>query len=40
MGTLIQRNYASLFLNRLGEWEPVKKAYELGLIDEVQAYSR
>lgn len=39
-GTLIQRNYASLFLNRLGEWKPVKKAYELGLIDEVQAYSR
>lgn len=39
-GTLIQRNYASLFLNRLGEWEPVKKAYEQGLIDEIQAYSR
>lgn len=39
-GTLIQRNYACLFLNRLGEWEPVKKAYELGLIDEIQAYSR
>lgn len=39
-GTLIQRNYACLFLNRLGEWKPVKKAYELGLIDEIQAYSR
>ncbi len=39
-GTLIQRNYACLFLNRLGEWEPVKKAYELGLIDKIQAYSR
>lgn len=39
-GTLIQRNYASLFLNRLGEWEPVKQAYEQGLIDETQAYSR
>lgn len=39
-GTLIQRNYASLFLNRLGEWKPVKKAYEQGLIDEIQAYSR
>jgi hypothetical protein len=39
-GTLIQRNYASLFLNRLGEWEPVKKAYEQGLIDEIQAYCR
>ncbi len=39
-GTLIQRNYASLFLNRLGEWKPVKRAYEQGLIDEIQAYSR
>ena len=39
-GTLIQRNYASLFLNRLGEWNPVKRAYEQGLIDEIQAYSR
>lgn len=39
-GTLIQRNYASLFLNRLGEWKPVKKAYDQGLIDEIQAYSR
>jgi hypothetical protein len=39
-GTLIQRNYASLFLNRLGEWEPVKEAYEQGLIDETQAYCR
>jgi hypothetical protein len=39
-GTLIQRNYASLFLNRLGEWKSVKKAFEQGLIDEIQAYSR
>jgi hypothetical protein len=39
-GTLIQRNYASLFLNRLGEWRSVRKAYEQGLIDELQAYSR
>ena len=39
-GTLIQRNYASLFLNRLGDWKTVKQAYEQGLIDEIQAYSR
>jgi hypothetical protein len=39
-GSLIQRNYACLFLNRLGEWKPVKQAYEQGLIDEIQAYSR
>lgn len=39
-GTLIQRNYASLYLNRLGEWEYVKEAYEKGLIDETQAFAR
>lgn len=39
-GTLIQRNYASLFLNRLGEWEIVREAYNLGLIDEIQAFAR
>lgn len=39
-GTLIQRNYACLFLNRLGEREPVKQAFEQGLIDEIQAFSR
>ncbi len=39
-GTLIQRNYASLYLNRLGKWKPVKEAYEKGLIDEVQAFAR
>jgi hypothetical protein len=39
-GTPIQRNYASLYLNRLGEWEYVKQAYENGLIDEIQAFAR
>lgn len=39
-GTLIQRNYASLFLNRLGEWREVRKAFEQGLIDEIQAFAR
>ncbi len=39
-GSLIQRNYASLFFNRLGEWEIVKEAYDKGLIDEIQAYAR
>ena len=39
-GTLIQRNYASLFFNRLGEWKCVKEAYEQGLIDEIQAFAR
>jgi hypothetical protein len=39
-GTLIQRNYACLYLNRLGEWPIVKEAFRQGLIDEIQAYSR
>ncbi|WP_167619514.1 hypothetical protein [Maribellus sediminis] len=39
-GTQVQRNYASLYLNRMGEWEPVKEAYEKGLIDEIQAFAR
>jgi hypothetical protein len=39
-GTLIQRNYASLYFNRLGEWKYVKEAYEKGLIDETQAFAR
>lgn len=39
-GTLIQRNYASLYLNRLGEWEVVKEAFHQGLIDEIQAFAR
>lgn len=39
-GTLIQRNYASLYLNRLGEWKLVEEACKQGLIDEIQANSR
>jgi len=39
-GSQIQRNYACLFFNRMHEWPIVKKAFDLGLIDEIQAYSR
>jgi hypothetical protein len=39
-GTLIQRNYASLYLNRLGHWKFVKEAFDKGLIDEIQAFAR
>lgn len=39
-GSQCQRNYASLYFNRLDEWETVKKAFDLGLIDEIQAFSR
>ncbi len=39
-GTQIQRNYCTLFFNRRGDWLLVKQAYEQGLIDEIQAFSR
>ncbi|MEZ5069922.1 MAG: hypothetical protein R2751_02870 [Bacteroidales bacterium] len=39
-GSRIQRNYASLYLNRDGEWKLVKQAFEQGLIDEIQAFAR
>lgn len=40
LGTQIQRNYMTLFFNRRGDYHLVKKAYDLGLIDEIQAFSR
>jgi hypothetical protein len=39
-GTLIQRNYSSLFFNRRLDYEIVKRAYNEGRIDEIQAYAR
>jgi hypothetical protein len=39
-GSQIQRNYSSLYFNRKGNWEIVKRAYQQGLIDEIQAYGR
>ncbi len=39
-GSQIQRNYSSLFYNRRGDWEIVKRAYQQGLIDEIQAFAR
>jgi len=42
-GTQIQRNYSTLFFNRRcekGDWEKVKKAYRMGLIDATQAFSK
>lgn len=39
-GTQIQRNYCTLFFNRRDEWDRVKVAYKMGLIDEIQAFSR
>jgi hypothetical protein len=42
-GSQVQRNYCTLFFNRRGEkgdWDMVKKAYMMGLIDEIQAFSK
>jgi hypothetical protein len=42
-GTQIQKNYSTLFFNRRcekGDWEKVKKAYSMGLIDATQAFSK
>ena len=39
-GTQIQRNYCTLFYLRKNELDIVWKAYKLGLIDEIQAFSR
>lgn len=39
-GTLIQRNYSSLFFNRRLDYEIVKRAFKEGRIDEIQAFAR
>ncbi len=39
-GTLIQRNYSSLFFNRRSDYDVVIRAYREGRIDEIQAYAR
>ena len=39
-GTLIQRNYSSLFFNRRLDYEIVQQAYKEGRIDEIQAFAR
>jgi hypothetical protein len=39
-GTQMQRNYSTLFFARRNDWSLVNKAYSMGLIDHVQAYSR
>lgn len=39
-GTQIQRNYCTLFFARRDDWHLVNRAYDLGLVDALQAYSR
>lgn len=39
-GSQMQRNYASLFFNRRGDYDLIEKANKLGLIDDLQAFIR
>lgn len=39
-GTQVQRNYCTLYFGRLGEYPLIREAYEQGLIDSIQAFSR
>ena len=39
-GTQVQRNYCTLYFARRGEYLIVRKAYDMGLVDALQAFSR
>lgn len=39
-GTQIQRNYCALYFGRIHEYPLLREAYDKGLIDEKQAFSR
>lgn len=39
-GTQMQRNYCALYFARRGEYLLLRKAYDAGLIDAIQAFSR
>lgn len=39
-GTQIQRNYCALYFGRKGEYPLIREAYDQGLIDVKQAFSR
>lgn len=39
-GTQIQRNYCALYFGRRGEYLIIRKAFDEGLIDAKQAFSR
>jgi len=39
-GSVIQRNYSSLFFNRRLDYDIVMRAFSQGLIDEIQAFAR
>ena len=39
-GTQVQRNYCALYFGRLDEYDIIRRAYDKGLIDARQAFSR
>ena len=39
-GTQMQRNYAALYFGRMGEYILIRQAYDKGLVDAKQAFSR
>jgi hypothetical protein len=39
-GTKIQRNYCALYFSRRGDHKLVRAAFDQGLIDDLQAFSR
>ncbi len=39
-GTQVQRNYCALYFGRRGDYDVVRRAYDQGLIDAKQAFSR
>ncbi len=39
-GTQIQRNYCALYFGRIGEYPLIREAFDQGLIDAKQAFSR
>lgn len=39
-GTVIQRNYSSLFFNRRLDYDIIRRAFKEGRIDEIQAFAR
>jgi hypothetical protein len=39
-GTQVQRNYCALYFARRGEYLILREAYDMGLVDALQAFSR
>ncbi len=39
-GTQVQRNYCALYFGRMGEYLIIREAFDKGLLDAKQAFSR